>query len=311
MFKSGFVSFVGRPNVGKSTLLNKLVGQRVSIVSKHPGTTQRTVSGIYNSDSSQIIFIDTPGYAKPRRNLGARLNDSVSNGASQAEIIVFCCPADEKIGPGDRHILKKFFSSESSRKTSDKIKFREPEKIAVITKIDAVSKDDLINKIIELDQLEIDQIDSLPEKIFSEIIPVSAKNNDNLSELISLLENFLPEAEKYYETKIISLENENITISELIRQEILQTLKDELIHSVAVTLDEESDEKNIRAIIFVERPSQKQIIIGKGGSRIGNIRRLAKRSIKKQFPDVQSLQLRVKVAPNWQQNTKYFERFSI
>ncbi|MDR3116923.1 MAG: GTPase Era [Bifidobacteriaceae bacterium] len=316
MFKSGFVSFVGRPNVGKSTLLNKIIGQRVSIVSKHPGTTQRTVSGIYNSANSQIVFIDTPGYAKPRRNLGVRLNDSVSGGVSQADIIIFCVPVNEKIGPGDLRILKNFFVSKvfvskGLRKIPADPKFSEIKKIAVITKADTVGKDALLNKIIELDQLKIDPTDDFQEKIFAEIVPVSAKSGYNLTELISLLKELLPNGPKYYDVNSISLENENITISELVRQEVLNDLKDELMHSVAVTLDEESDNQNIKAVIFVERDSQKQIIIGKKGSKIGNIRRSAKRSIKKQFPEVKSLQLRVKVAPNWQQNTKYFEKFSI
>ncbi|MDR2799069.1 MAG: GTPase Era [Bifidobacteriaceae bacterium] len=293
-FKSGFVSIVGRPNTGKSTLVNAIIGKRIAIVSKHSGTTQRNVKGIYNSPDSQIIFIDTPGFARPRKTLGVRLNDSVHEGISDSDIVIFCTPADEKIGPGDKKIIESFLEKNHRKK------------IVCITKVDKISKNSLINKIVEVDNL----------KVFDEIIPVTAKSNQdnssNLDELINLISAALPAGPKYYDSADYSAEGELTFISELIRQEILQGLEDELMHSVAVLVDDDFvKEEEIRATIFVERDSQKGIIIGKKGANLGKIRRKALRAIKKEFENVESLNLKVKVAKNWQKDTKMLERFSI
>ncbi|MDR2748772.1 MAG: GTPase Era [Bifidobacteriaceae bacterium] len=298
-FKSGFVSIVGRPNVGKSTLVNAIIGKRVAIVSKHSGTTQRNVKGIYNSKGSQIVFIDTPGFARPRKTLGVRLNDSVHEGISDSDIVIFCTPADEKIGPGDKKIIDSFLDKNSRKK------------IACITKADKISKDALINKIVEVDSLNV----------FDEIVPVTAKGNpdvkesqenQNLNELLDLITSALPNGPKYYDSTDYSTEDELTFASELIRQEVLQGLQDELMHSVAVLVDDDIVKANeMRATIFVERDSQKGIVIGKKGANLGNIRRRSLRALKKEFENVESLNLKVKVAKNWQKDTKMLERFSI
>ncbi|MDR3128023.1 MAG: GTPase Era [Bifidobacteriaceae bacterium] len=309
MYKSGFVAVVGRPNVGKSTLINKIIGKTVAITSRHAGTTQKNIIGIYNKANVQIIFIDTPGFAKPRKVLGQRLNQSVAQATSDADIIAFCSPADEKIGPGDKTIINRFINKTNNKLTNLTSTNQPPQnpkelntkKLAIITKIDKISKTNLIDKIISLDKLQI----------FDDIIPISVFNQDNLNELMSYLKKSLPAGSKYYDTQVYTTENQNSIISELIRQEILQGLNDELSHSVAVKINDESDEKNILATIFIERNSQKGIIIGKNGARLGNIRRRAKRAIKQNFLTIDNLKLKIKVAKNWQQDTKFLTNLGL
>ena len=252
-FRSGFVCFVGRPNTGKSTLTNALVGAKVAITSNRPQTTRHTIRGIVHRENFQIILVDTPGLHRPRTLLGQRLNDLVKDTYSEVDIIGWCVPADEKIGPGDRWIY------EQIRTIAPKTTL-----VVVVTKIDKVSKDQVGAQLLAVSELVG------PD---AEIVPVSATTGDNLDVLTTVLAEQLPPGPAFYPDGELTDEPEEVLMAELIREAALEGVRDELPHSLAVVIEEvnpregRDDLIDVHAILFVERDSQKGIVIGKGGAR--------------------------------------------
>ncbi len=286
-FRSGFASFVGRPNVGKSTLTNALVGEKVAITSAKPQTTRRAIRGIVNRPEGQIVLVDTPGLHRPRTLLGERLNDLVASTLSGVDVIGFCVPANEKIGPGDAFINEQLNG------------FRRAKLVAVITKTELVSRDQLAAKLQEVSEL----------RDWHAIVPVSAVANRQLDDLIGVFFGLLPESPALYPTDTVTDESIESRICELIRESALEGVHDELPHSIAVTIDEMSEREDgsmtdIHANIWVERDSQKGIIIGKGGSRLREVGAVSRKEIEALIGKKVFLGLRVKVAKEWQRDPK-------
>jgi GTPase len=295
-FKSGFACIVGRPNVGKSTLTNQLVGEKVAITSKRPQTTRHAIRGLVHRKDGQLILVDTPGVHKPKTLLGSRLNDVVRDTWSEVDVAIFCVPADQKVGPGDKFIAQEL--SNASKKP----------KIGVVTKLDSASQADVAERLVELDQLGKEcQIQ------WQEVIPVSAKTRANLDKLLDLIIPLLPEGPALYPEGILTDEPVETMVAEFIREAALDDLRDELPHSLAVVVESiEPDEQRpsdrplmrIRASIYVERDSQKGIIIGHKGSRLKEIGSTSRRQIEKLIGMQVFLDLHVKIAPEWQSDPK-------
>jgi GTP-binding protein Era len=289
--RSGFVSFVGRPNVGKSTLTNALVGEKIAITSAKPQTTRRAIRGIVHRDHGQIIVVDTPGLHRPRTLLGKRLNDLVDTTLSGVDVIGFCIPANEKIGPGDNFINEQLGE------------FRRAKLVAVVTKCELVSKTALA------DQLQA--VSSLRD--WADIVPVSALGDDQLDVLTDVLIGLLPVGPALYPADAVTDETIESRICELIREAALEGVHDELPHSLAVTIDEmnQREGKNmldIHANVWVERDSQKGIIVGRGGERIKDVGSKSRIEIEKLIGQKVFLNIRVKVAPDWQRDPKQLGR---
>jgi GTP-binding protein Era len=274
-FRSGFVCLVGRPNTGKSTLTNALVGAKVAITSTRPQTTRHTIRGIVHRDDFQIILVDTPGLHRPRTLLGKRLNDLVRDTYAEVDVIGLCIPADEAIGPGDRWIV------EQIRAVAPKTTL-----VAVVTKIDKVPKDRVAAQLVAASELVGGS---------AEIVPVSAVTGAQVDVLIDVLA-------------------EEVLMAELIREAALEGVRDELPHSLAVVIDEinsredRDDLIDVHAILYVERDSQKGIVIGKGGARLREVGTAARAQIEKLLGTKIYLDLRVKVAKNWQSDPKQLGR---
>ncbi len=292
-FHSGFVCFVGRPNTGKSTLTNALVGSKVAITSSRPQTTRHTIRGIVHRDDLQIILVDTPGLHRPRTLLGKRLNDLVRDTYSEVDAIGLCIPADEAIGPGDRWIVEQI-RSVAPRTTL----------IAVVTKIDKISKEKLAAQLVAVSELVGD----------AEIVPVSAVSGEQVDLLTDLLAAALPIGPPYYPDGELTDEPEEVLMAEFIREAALEGVRDELPHSLAVVIDEvipregRDDLIDVHAILFVERDSQKGIVIGKGGARLREVGTAARGQIEKLLGTKVYLDLRVKIAKNWQRDPKQLGR---
>lgn len=289
--RSGFVSFVGRPNVGKSTLTNALVGEKIAITSAKPQTTRRAIRGIVHRDHGQIIVVDTPGLHRPRTLLGKRLNDLVDTTLSGVDVIGFCIPANEKIGPGDNFINEQLGE------------FRRAKLVAVVTKCELVSKTALA------DQLQA--VSALRD--WADIVPVSALGDDQLDVLTDVLIGLLPVGPALYPADAVTDETIEARICELIREAALEGVHDELPHSLAVTIDEMNlrEGKNmldIHANVWVERDSQKGIIVGRGGERIKDVGSKSRIEIEKLIGQKVFLNIRVKVAPDWQRDPKQLGR---
>lgn len=257
--RAGFACFVGRPNAGKSTLTNALVGQKVAITADQPQTTRHTVRGIVHRPDAQLILVDTPGLHKPRTLLGERLNDVVRATWAEVDVIGFCLPANEKLGPGDRFIAKELAS------------IRKTPKIAIVTKTDLVESKQLAEQLIAIDQLG-------KELGFewAEIVPVSAVADKQVDLLADLLVPLLPEGPALYPEGDLTDEPEQVMIAELIREAALEGVRDELPHSIAVVVEEMLPREDrpadrplldIHAFVYIERPSQKGIVIGPKGKR--------------------------------------------
>jgi GTP-binding protein Era len=290
-FRSGFVSFVGRPNVGKSTLTNALVGQKIAITSAKPQTTRRAIRGIVHQPQGQLILVDTPGLHRPRTLLGERLNDLVENTLGDVDVICFCVPANEKIGPGDKFINEQLDQ------------FRKAKKVAIVTKTELVDKKAVAEQLLALSML----------REFEAIIPVSALANDQLDVLTKVLIDLLPEGPALYPADAVTDESIEDRICELIREAALEGVRDELPHSLAVTIDEinkrpDKDMFDVHANVFVERDSQKSIIIGKGGSRLRDVGTKARPEIEVLLGSKVFLSIRVKVAQDWQRDPKLLGR---
>ena len=290
-FHSGFVCFVGRPNTGKSTLTNALVGEKVAITSNRPQTTRHTIRGIVHREDFQIILVDTPGLHRPRTLLGKRLNDLVKDTYSDVDIICLCIPADETIGPGDRWIYEQVCTV-APRTTL----------IVIVTKSDKVSRDRVAMQLMKVNE-------EFGEHA-SEIIPVSATAGEQIDELTALLAAKLPPGPAFYPDGELTDEPEETLMAELIREAALEGVHDELPHSLAVVIDEvephegRDDMIDVHAILYVERDSQKGIVIGKGGARLREVGTAARTQIEKRLGTKVYLDLRVKVAKNWQRDPK-------
>jgi len=285
--RSGFASFVGRPNVGKSTLTNALVGEKIAITSSKPQTTRRAIRGIVHHADGQLILVDTPGLHRPRTLLGERLNAVVEQTLGDVDVIGFCIPANEKIGPGDQFINEQLGQ------------FRRTKLVAVITKSEMVSPEALAKQLIEVSNL----------RDWTAIVPVSAVAEDQLDVLTKVLIDLLPISPALYPADAVTDETLENRICELIREAALEGVRDELPHSIAVTIDEMSRRKgqnltDIHANIFVERDSQKGIIIGHKGSRLIDVGRRSRLEIEKLIGHKVFLGLRVKVASDWQRDAK-------
>jgi GTP-binding protein Era len=298
--RSGFACIVGRPNVGKSTLTNALVGQKIAITSGRPQTTRHTIRGIVNRPDGQIVLIDTPGVHRPRTLLGERLNALVADTWSEVDLVVMCFPANELIGPGDRFIVEQIASL-------PKVK-----KIAVVTKVDTAEKQAVGEQLLAVSNLA----DELNFE-WTEIVPVSAVSDIQIDLLSDLLLSHLPEGQPLYPDGELTDEPEQIMIAELIREATLEGVRDELPHSIAVVVDEMAmradrpEDKplmDIFAVVYVERESQKHIVIGKNGSRLKEVGTTAREAISKMLGVPVFLDLRVKVAKDWQRDPKQLNR---
>ncbi|MHC9574560.1 GTPase Era [Corynebacterium diphtheriae] len=293
-FRSGFISFVGRPNTGKSTLTNALVGEKIAITANQPETTRHPIRGIVHREDAQIIVVDTPGLHKPRTLLGERLNEVVKDTYADMDLIAITVPADEKIGPGDRWIL------DAVKKVAPKTPL-----LGIVTKVDKASRDQVAVQLMELHELLGGN---------SEVVPVSAVTGEQRDVLLDVITRLLPEGPKFYPDDHITDDDTETRLSELIREAALSGLKDELPHSVAVQIDEilPNDERegvlDVHAVIYVERPGQKSILIGKDGCRLGRIIHNARPEIIKILGSNVYLDLRIKVLKNWQQDPKQLGR---
>lgn len=279
-FRSGFVSIVGRPNVGKSTLMNQILGEKVAITSDKVQTTRNKIQGVYTTDTEQIIFIDTPGVHKPQHRLGQWMVKSALSSLAEVEAILFVVNVTEKKGPGDKFIM-------------DRLRQIDTPIILVMNKIDQISPNDL-PAIAESYQEEMD---------FAAIIPVSALQGNNVERLLVAITDTLEPGPQYYPADQITDHPEYFIVSELIREKILELTEEEIPHSVAVQIEsmKRRNDKivDVSALILVERNSQKGIIIGKGGKMIREIGTRARRDIEKLLGDQIFLDLFVKVAKNW------------
>jgi len=292
-FHSGFVCFVGRPNTGKSTLTNALVGAKVAITSNRPQTTRHTIRGIVHRDDFQIILVDTPGLHRPRTLLGKRLNELVKDTYSEVDVIGLCIPADEAIGPGDRWII------EQIRVVAPRTKL-----VVVVTKIDKTTRDKVAAQLVAVGELA-------PE---AEIVPVSAVSGEQVDVLIDVLAAALPVGPAFYPDGELTDEPEETLMAEFIREAALEGVRDELPHSLAVVIEEvrpredREDLIEVYALLYVERDSQKGIVIGRGGARLREVGTAARTQIEKLLGTKVFLDLRVKVAKNWQRDPKQLGR---
>ncbi|MBD0735478.1 GTPase Era [Streptomyces sp. CBMA29] len=298
--RSGFACFVGRPNAGKSTLTNALVGQKVAITSNRPQTTRHTVRGIVHRPDAQLVLVDTPGLHKPRTLLGERLNDVVRTTWSEVDVIGFCLPADQKLGPGDTFIARELAG------------IKKTPKVAIVTKTDLVDGRTLREQLLAVDKLGHDiGIE------WAEIVPVSATGGDQVELLADLLVPLLPEGPLLYPEGDLTDEPEQVMVAELIREAALEGVRDELPHSIAVVVEEmiprEGRPENrplldIHANLYIERPSQKGIIIGPKGARLKEVGMKSRTQIEALLGTPVFLDLHVKVAKDWQRDPKQLRK---
>lgn len=285
-FRAGFVSFVGRPNVGKSTLTNALVGEKIAITSSKPQTTRRAIRGIVHRPNGQLIIVDTPGIHRPRTLLGHRLNDLVTATLSDVDVIGMCFPANEKVGPGDRFIHEQLS------------KFPRAKKIAIVTKTDLAGRDQTMMQLAEVDALGG----------WDAVVPVSSLTGQQLDILSDVLLEQMPVSMPLYEEDDYTEESQDDLIAEYIREAALEGAREELPHSIAVLIDDrerrDSGLLELYASIYVERESQKGIIIGKGGANLRSVGTAARKQIESLIGERVYLSLQVKVMKDWQRDAK-------
>lgn len=287
--KVGFVSIVGRPNAGKSTLINSIIGSKVAIVSDKAHTTRNNIQGIYNDDDSQIIFIDTPGIHKPMHKLGKYMNSQSYYSIEDTNVILFMVDATEKIGKGDKFILEKLKEVDSNV-------------LLVLNKVDRIKKENLFPMIEEYNKL----FD------FKEIIPISALKKDNIDDLIKTIKKYLDEGERYYSEDYYTDKSINFMVSEIVREKVLNLTHEEVPHAVTCVLEKYEEEKNsihINVLIIVEREGIKRILVGHSGSMIKEIGIEARKDIEELVGKKIYLELFVKTVNNWREKDKYLTEF--
>lgn len=287
--KVGFVSIVGRPNAGKSTLINSIIGSKVAIVSDKAHTTRNNIQGIYNDDDSQIIFIDTPGIHKPMHKLGKYMNSQSYYSIEDTNVILFMVDATEKIGKGDKFILEKLKEVDSNV-------------FLVLNKVDRIKKENLFPIIEEYNKL----FD------FKEIIPISALKKDNIDDLIKTIKKYLDEGERYYSEDYYTDKSINFMVSEIVREKVLNLTHEEVPHAVTCVLEKYEEEKNsihINVLIIVEREGIKRILVGHSGSMIKEIGIEARKDIEELVGKKVYLELFVKTVNNWREKDKYLTEF--
>jgi GTP-binding protein Era len=290
-FRAGFVCFVGRPNAGKSTLTNAIVGQKIAITSSRPQTTRHVVRGVLNQDNAQLVLVDTPGMHKPKTLLGERLNDLIRATWSEVDVVGLCIPADESTGPGDRFIASEIAELKGVV-------------IAVVTKTDLVSKARLAEQLLAVSRLGD----------FADVVPVSAVSGDQLDVLVRVMAGHLPPSPQLYPDGMITDEPEQVMVAELIREAALEGVRDELPHSIAVVVEEmvpvegRSEMMKVYADIYVERTSQKAIVIGHQGSRLRDVGIQARREIEALLGMRVYLDLHVRVAKEWQRDPRQLRK---
>ena len=287
--RSGFVSLIGRPNVGKSTLLNSIIGKKVAITSDKPQTTRNMIQGIYNEEDTQIVFVDTPGIHKPNHKLGKYLNKQAYYSINDVDVILFLVDASTSLGGGDKYIL-------------EKLKEANKPVILILNKIDKLTKDEILVK--------IDEYKDLYE--FSEIIPVSALKKDNVKTVVNVLKKYLPDSVRFYGENDITNKPMHFLISETVREKVFNLTEEEVPHSITCyveNIDNKKESVNINVVIVVDRDSLKRIIIGSRGSKIKEIGTLARKDIEKLLGKKVYLELFVKVIKKWRDKEKYLSEF--
>ncbi len=293
-YRSGFCAFVGRPNAGKSTLTNALVGSKVVITSDKPQTTRRAVRGVLTRPDGQLVIVDTPGLHRPRTLLGQRLNDVVRASLTEVDVVGFCLPADQRVGPGDR-----FIAAELAELSVPLV--------GIVTKIDLVSKARVAEQLVAVSELAA----------FAEIVPVSAAAGEQVELLAGLLVGQLPTGPQLYPADAITDDNLELRVAELIREAALTDVRDELPHSIAVTVQEmlprevpagRSPLTDIFATVHLERSSQKPILLGAGGTRLKRIGTEARIGIEELLGQRVNLKLHVSVMGEWQRDPKKLDR---
>ena len=288
--KAGFACFVGRPNAGKSTLVNALVGTKVAITSSRPQTTRHVVRAVLHRPDSQLVLVDTPGLHKPKTLLGERLNDLVRATWSEVDVVGLCIPADEPVGRGDRFIAEEIGGLKAAV-------------LAVVTKTDLVTKSHLAEQLLAVSRLGD----------FADIVPVSALLGEQLDVLVDVMAGYLPVSPQLYPDDMLTDEPEHVLVAELIREAALEGVRDELPHSIAVVVEEilvaeDRPLTKVYADIYVERTSQKAIVIGAGGSRLREVGTRARQEIESLLGTKVYLDLHVRVAKEWQRDPKQLRR---
>ncbi|MDD4088242.1 MAG: GTPase Era [Tissierellia bacterium] len=281
MFKSGFVTIIGRPNVGKSTLMNNMLGEKISIMSDKPQTTRNKITTVYTDDEAQIIFMDTPGIHKPKNQLGEFMNTEVDSALEEMDVLIMITDEFNKVGPGDEFII-------------EKIKDTKSKKILIINKIDKFDQEAAMRIAAEFDKY----------KVFDDIIPISALKNVGVDALVKLIIKYLKTGPMYFPADYITDRPERFIVSEIIREKALMYLQEEVPHGIAVEIEEMKERKNrslvdIRANILCEKKSHKSIIIGKEGRKIKGIGKSAREDIERLLGSQVNLQLFVKISENW------------
>ncbi|HEX6967533.1 MAG TPA: GTPase Era [Micromonosporaceae bacterium] len=287
-YRAGFACFVGRPNAGKSTLTNAIVGQKIAITSSKPQTTRHVIRGVLHRPDSQLVLVDTPGLHRPRTLLGQRLNDLVRQTWSEVDVIGLCIPANEPVGRGDR-----FISSEIAELRATVL--------AVVTKTDLVDRKRLAEQLIAVSELGD----------FAEVVPVSAVTGEQVDTLIDVMIRYLPPSPQLYPDDMFTDEPETVLVAELIREAALEGVREELPHSIAVVVEEMIPEDRLTKIyahVYVERPSQKGIVIGARGSRLKEVGTRARQQIEELLGSRVYLDLHVRVAKDWQRDPKQLRR---
>jgi GTP-binding protein Era len=287
-YRAGFACFVGRPNAGKSTLTNAIIGQKIAITSSKPQTTRHVIRAVLHRPNAQLVLVDTPGLHKPKTLLGERLNDLVRATWSETDVIGLCIPANEPVGKGDT-----FIASE--------IKDLKPALVAVVTKTDLVSKKDLTEQLMRVSELTE----------FADIVPCSAVNGDQLDVLTDVMIAHLPRSPQLYPDSMLTDEPEHVLIAEMIREAALEGVRDELPHSIAVLVEEiipEGKLTKVYADIYVERQSQKAIVIGAQASRLKEVGMAARVQIEELLGTRVYLELHVRVAKDWQRDPRQLRK---
>ena len=291
MFKSGFVSIVGRPNVGKSTLMNNVVGEKIAIMSDKPQTTRNTIQAVYTDEEAQVVFLDTPGIHKPKNKLGEFMVKSATDAFKNVDLVLFVVDESKKIGPGDRKII-------------DDLKNIKTPVVLVLNKIDQLNEEE------SFDLMKMYNA----EGVFEQIVPISALKGRNINELLKVIKSHLEEGPQYFPDYMITDQPERVLVSELIREKVLHYIHDEVPHGVAVEIERMKSRKDkeivdISAVIYCERDSHKGIIIGKNGRKLKGIGKSARADIELLLGSQANLQLWVKVKENWRNLQNYVSNF--